>query len=170
MGTRGRPREASHHSLFLQRLTSENVGFITNMLNCEARELHWLLPATVSAMHQRLLAEHGGLPGVREPGGLESALARPRHLFAYGDPAPDLPALAAAYSGGLIRNHPFVDGNKRAGFTAALTFLRLHGWTIDVTQDEAYAATVSLTTRAMTDDDFAGWLRAHLTPRQPGPR
>lgn len=128
-----------------------------------------LLPATVAALHQRLLAEHGGLPGVREPGGLESAPARPRHLLAYGDPAPDLPALAAAYAGGLIRNHPLVDGNKRVAFTAALTFLRLHGWTIDVTQGEAYEATVRLTTHTIPEDDFAGWLRAHLTPRQPGP-
>ena len=135
-----------------------------NLLDCELRAPHWLLPETVVALHQRLLAEHGGLAGVREPGGLESALARPHHLLAYGEPAPDLPALAAAYAGGLIRNHPFVDGNKRVAFTAALTFLRLHGWTIHVTQDEAYEATVRLTTRAMTEEEFAGWLRAHLTP------
>jgi death on curing protein len=124
----------------------------------------WLSAATVEAMHDRLLAEHGGLQGVREPGGVESAMARPKQLFAYGEPPPDLAALATAYAGGFIRNHPFVDGNKRMGFASALTFLRLNGWTVAVDQLEAHRATVALATRETSEEAFAAWIRSHLSP------
>ena len=93
----------------------------------------WLMPGLIPVIHQRQLAEHGGLPGVRDPGGLDAALACPRQLFAYGEPPPDLAALATAYAGGFVRNHPFVDGNKRVGFAAAVAFLRLNGWTVEPT-------------------------------------
>src|SRR5262245_20113189 len=106
----------------------------------------WLEEATIHGIHQRQLAEHGGLGGTRDPGGLESALARGRQLFAYGDPPPDFAALAAAYAGGFVRNHPYVDGNKRVGFAAAVTFLRLNGWNLDATQLEAYTAMIALAT------------------------
>src|SRR3954447_17823949 len=102
----------------------------------------WLRMEAILAAHQRLLAEHGGLSGIREQGGLEAALARRQHLFAYGEPPPDLAALATAYAGGFVRNHPFVDGNKRVALAAAVTFLRLNGRTVDVTQVQAYAATL----------------------------
>ncbi len=73
----------------------------------------WINEPLALAIHKRQLAEHGGLDGVRDPGLLQSALARPRHLFAYNDPTPALPALAASYAFGIARNHPFIDGNKR---------------------------------------------------------
>lgn len=82
----------------------------------------WLAKAEVIAAHERQLAEHGGPPGLRDEGLLESALARPMNLQAYGDP--DVADLAAAYAYGLVRNHAFVDGNKRASFPACTTFLR----------------------------------------------
>jgi death-on-curing protein len=122
----------------------------------------WLLPSAVSAMHQRLLAEHGGLAGVRDPGGLESALARPRQVHAHEDPPPDLAALAAAYAVGFVRNHPFVDGNKRVGFAAAVTFLRLNGANLNAPQPQAYTAMIGLATRELSEAEFAAWLRAHL--------
>lgn len=77
------------------------------------REVIWILDETVRAIHERQVSEHGGSAGLRDEGLLLSALARPRHLLAYGDPPPDAAALAAAYAFGIIRNHPFTDGNKR---------------------------------------------------------
>ena len=127
----------------------------------------WLGEATVHGIHQRQLAEHGGLGGVREPGGVEAALARPRHLLAYGDPPPDLASLAAAYAGGLVRNHPFVDGNKRVALVVARTFLRANGWDLQASQEEKYLAVIGLTTRELSEEEFAAWVRAHLAPWEP---
>jgi death on curing protein len=123
-----------------------------------------LKEATVRGIHARQLAEHGGLDGVREPGGLDSALARPRHLFAYGDPPPDLAALAAAYAGGFLRNHPFVDGNKRVALVTARAFLRLNGCDLAAPAEEKYLAIMGLTTREITEEAFAAWLRGRLAP------
>ena len=85
----------------------------------------WIERALALALHERQLAEHGGGTGVRDEGLLESALAKPQQLFAYGDPPPDLAGLAASLAFGLARNHPFVDGNKRSAFVAAELFLRV---------------------------------------------
>jgi death on curing protein len=128
----------------------------------------WLRANAIAAMHQRLLAEHGGLAGVREPGGVEAALARPQHLFAYGEPPADLAALATAYAGGFVRNHPFVDGNKRVALAAAVTFLRLNGWNLDVTQVQAYTAVLRLAARDISEEEFATWVRAQLKPYPAG--
>jgi len=88
------------------------------------KEPQWLLRETVLALQERLLAEFGGLRGLRDAGLLESALARPAQLFAYGKPS--MCELAAAYAFGLIRNHPFLDGNKRIGFATAVVFLEIN--------------------------------------------
>jgi death-on-curing protein len=127
----------------------------------------WVMLEAVTALHRRLLAEHGGLPGVRDQGGLEAAHARPQHLWAYGDPAPDLAALAACYAGGFVRNHPFVDGNKRVGLAVALAFLRLNEWNAAVSQVDAYINTLKLAAREMSDEEYAAWLRANLVPWRP---
>jgi death-on-curing protein len=87
----------------------------------------WIDERDALALHTRLLALYGGAPGVRDPGLLESATARPRHLHAYAD-KPDVIQLAAAYTTGIIRNHPFVDGNKRTGFVAGVLFLEMNGY------------------------------------------
>ena len=86
----------------------------------------WVARQTVDGLHSDLLAEHGGAPGLRDEGLLESALARPRQIFAYSEC--DLPQLAAAYVAGIVKNHPFIDGNKRTGANASITFLLLDGW------------------------------------------
>jgi death-on-curing protein len=124
----------------------------------------WLEEATVRAIHQRQLAEHGGLGGVREQGGLESALARPRQLFGYGDPAPELAALAACYAGAFVRNHPFVDGNKRVALVAARAFLRRNNWDLRAAPEDKYLAVIGLAAREITEEEFATWIRAHLAP------
>src|SRR5512141_2290341 len=106
--------------------------------------LVWIEKELVVAIHGRQIAEHGGSAGVRDEGLLESALARPQQLHAYGDPAPDLADLAAALASGLARNHPFVDGNKRTAHVAYRTFLALNGAELAATDEEKYVAMLAL--------------------------
>lgn len=115
-------------------------------------------------LHDESLAEHGGRPGLRDEGLLESALARPHQLLAYGEP--DLAALAAAYGFGLVRNHAFVDGNKRAAFLPVGLFLALNGHRLQTSQSEATLTMLALAAGDLTEDEFAQWLREHLQARQ----
>ena len=113
------------------------------------------------ALHDEQLAEHGGLPGIRDEGLLESALDRPRNLDAYGTGL-DLADLAAAYAYGLTRNHPFADGNKRASLVAAETFLVLNGFELDVGDAEIVIVWQSLAAGEIAEADLAAWVRAHV--------
>jgi len=122
----------------------------------------WLEKALVLAVHDRQVAEHGGSAGVRDEGLLESALARPQQLHAYGDPAPDLADLAAALAYGLARNHPFVDGNKRTAHVAYRTFLELNGAELAATDEEKYVAMLALAEGKLAEREFAAWLRERL--------
>jgi len=115
-------------------------------------------------LHDESLAEHGGLPGLRDEGLLESALARPLQLLAYGQP--DAAALAAAYGFGLIRNHVFADGNKRVAFLATGLFLALNGQRLVTTQADATLTVLAMAAGDLSEDEFAHWLRAHTQPRQ----
>lgn len=123
----------------------------------------WLSRALISAIHDEQIAEHGGSPGLRDEGLLESALARPRNLAAYGEP--DLAALAAAYAFGLVRNHPFVDGNKRAAFVAAELFLDLNGQDLVASDEDCVTAMLSLAAGETSEAEFTAWLRARARPR-----
>jgi len=105
------------------------------------------------------LATFGGATGIRDRGLLESALSRPIHLLAYG--APSVFDLAASYGFGLVRNHPFVDGNKRTGFTVAVTFLELNGYRFEATEAGATVQTLALAAGAMTEADYSAWLQAN---------
>jgi len=125
----------------------------------------WLEKALVLAIHDRQLAEHGGSAGVRDVGLLESALARPQQLHAYGDPAPDLADLAAALAHGFARNHPFVDGNKRTAAVACETFLELNGATLEAEDLELYPLYLALAEGKLGEQDFAAWLREHVRTR-----
>ena len=118
----------------------------------------WLLPGVVIAMHGELLAEHGGSPGVRDAGLLSSALARPQNQAAYDEPS--VFDLAAAYAFGIVRNHPFVDGNKRTGFLAAYAFLNLNGWELRAPEAEAVAAVVALAAGEVDEEGFSDWLKS----------
>lgn len=108
------------------------------------------------------LAEHGGGEGIRDAGLLDSALSRPKNLFAYTDEEADLASLAAAYAYGLVRNHPFVDGNKRTAFVVCRTFLRLNGRELEASQEEKYLTFLHLAESRLTEKDLAGWIRDHL--------
>ena len=119
----------------------------------------WLLEGVVAALHDEQIAEHGGRLGTRDAGLLSSSLARPQNQVAYGDPS--VFDLAAAYAYGIIRNHPFVDGNKRTGFLAAYVFLDLNGWELIAPEDEAVAAVLALATGEMQEVGFSGWLQTN---------
>ncbi|MBO9513866.1 MAG: type II toxin-antitoxin system death-on-curing family toxin [Variovorax sp.] len=119
--------------------------------------------ATLVLLHDESLAEHGGAPGLRDEVLLRSALARPLNLVAYGEP--DVAALAATYALGLAKNHPFVDGNKRAAFLALGLFLALNGWRLAVGQAEATLTMQDVAAGAMEEQRLAAWIREHFQPR-----
>src|SRR5690606_12739141 len=120
------------------------------------------------AIHERQLAEHGGGSGIRDEGMLESALARPQQLHAYGDPPPDVADLAASLAFGLARNHPFVDGNKRTAAVACETFLLLNGSTLEADDLELYPAYLARAEGTLSEADFAAWLRPRLQAKPRG--
>ena len=122
----------------------------------------WLLEETIVAIHQRQIAEHGGGEGLRNEGLLSSTLARPQNLFSYGEPPPDLAALAAAYAFALARNHPFVDGNKRTALIAARTFLLLNGVNLETGQDEKFLTFLRLAEGSLTEEELASWIRERI--------
>jgi death-on-curing protein len=122
----------------------------------------WLLEATVLITHEISLANHGGGAGIRDTGLLESALARPRNLYEYGDP--DIPELAAAYMSGIVKNHPFVDGNKRAGFLSGAAFLELNGYQLTASEPEATQAVMALAAGDISDSQLVSWLRDNSKP------
>jgi death on curing protein len=119
----------------------------------------WVLREVVLALQERLLAEFGGRSGVRDGGLLDSALARPQQRIAYGKPT--LFELAAAYAFGLMRNHPFVDGNKRVGFTTAVLFLELNGYQFTASEAQATLKTLALAARDLDEAGYAAWLQAN---------
>jgi death-on-curing protein len=119
----------------------------------------WVLRETVLTLHEQSLAEFGGAAGIRDEGLLDSALAKPENLFAYGKPT--LFELAASYGFGLVKNHPFVDGNKRVGFIVAVVFLELNGYRFQATEAEAAVRTLALAAGEMSEADFAAWLKAN---------
>ena len=124
----------------------------------------WVVLATVLAIHDEQLAEHGGLLGVRDIGLLESAMSRPRNLAAYGDPEPDVAALAAAYAFGIAKNHPFVDGNKRVSAVVTRLFLRLNGYDFTASEMTRLRAWLSLAAGETEENDFAEWIRGNIGP------
>ena len=127
------------------------------------KEPKWLQPETVLAVHEMLLAEHGGSTGLRDAGLLESALNRPRQRFAYDDKA-SIYELAALYGHGLAGNHPFVDGNKRIALTTAAVFLEINGHRLQAPEPEAVVAIEELAAGRMNETAFATWLEAHSRP------
>jgi death on curing protein len=122
----------------------------------------WIEQALALAIHDRQLAEHGGQSGIRDQGLLDSALARPLQLHAYGEPTPDLADLAASLAFGLARNHPFLDGNKRTAHVCYRTFLALNDAKLLASEEEKYVAMLALAEGTLSEADFAAWLRRHI--------
>ncbi len=117
----------------------------------------WVLREVVIALQERLLAEFGGAAGIRDQATLESVLARPGNLFAYASPG--LFDLAGAYAFGLVRNHPFVDGNKRIGFATAALFLELNGLVFSAAESDAVIQTLALAAGELDESGYAAWLK-----------
>ena len=118
----------------------------------------WLSRPAIEAMHDELLVEHGGASGLRDAGLLDSALARARTLHAYGEA--DLFVLAAATAFGIVRNHPFVDANKRTAFLAAYVFLRVNGLHLVADEADTVSSMLALAAGETGEAEFAAWLRA----------
>lgn len=123
----------------------------------------WIDKQALLLLHGESLAEHGGTAGIRDSGLLDSALARAPNLAAYGEP--DVAALAATYGFGIARNHPFVDGNKRAAFLSVGLFLAMNGYRLVTTQADATVVMLALAAGELDEAEFAGWLRTHVEPR-----
>lgn len=123
----------------------------------------WVNRQVLLLLHDESLAEHGGAPGLRDEGLLDSALARPLNLALYTKP--DVASLAAAYGVGLAKNHAFVDGNKRAAFLATGMFLAVNGYRLHATQAEATLAVLAVAAGEMDEVTFAQWIRTHIKPR-----
>ncbi|MDB5931097.1 MAG: death-on-curing family protein [Polaromonas sp.] len=130
----------------------------------------WIGKSALLLLHGESLAEHGGLAGLRDEGLLDSALNRPLNLLAYADPdnpaaIPDAAALAASYTVGLAKNHPFVDGNKRAAFLATGLFLYLNGYRLKASQADATLTILAVASGELDESGYAAWLRVHAELR-----
>lgn len=122
----------------------------------------WLPLDLILRLHDRQIELHGGLAGIRDPGLVDSAIARPLNAWSYGES--DLFTLASLYAAGLIRNHPFLDGNKRIGFLSALLFLEANGWKMAAPMAERLAFTLQLAASEIDDSHYADWLRRSCIP------
>ena len=128
------------------------------------KEPVWLTRLVVETVHFDQIREHGGLHGLRDEGLLESALARPQHKWTYKR-RPDLASLAAAYGYGLVRNHPFRDGNKRIAFLAMVIFLGLNGFDLEAAETDVVTTMVTAASGQLTERQLANWVRKHVAPR-----
>lgn len=123
----------------------------------------WVDKRLLLVLHDESLAMHGGLSGIRDEGLLDSALARPEHLAVYGEP--DIAALAASYGVGLAKNHPFVDGNKRAAFLAVGLFLMINGRKLTASQVDATLTVLAVAAGEMDEVGLGEWIRRNSAAR-----
>jgi death-on-curing protein len=126
----------------------------------KSRKWAWVPLNAVLAIHDEQVAEHGGIRGLRDPAAVDSALARPRNLLAYGKP--DAAALAAAYAFGLCGNHGFFDGNKRTAYVVAETFLDLNGYAMEASDEEVVSAMLAVASGVISEDKLAKWFRSFI--------
>ena len=122
------------------------------------KRLRWLTVGAVVAIHEELISRYGGRPGIRTPESLDSALARPKNLAAY-KPEANLPELAAAYAWGLLRNHPFFDGNKRIALASLVVFLELNGWKLDCSEAEETAKVLQAAAGEIDETAWKAWVQ-----------
>ena len=123
------------------------------------KEPYWLTREECLALHEMMLSQYGGSEGLRDDNMLESALAKPRQLFAYGQPT--MSDLAASYVFGVVKNHPFIDGNKRTGFMLDAGFLERNGYQFHASEAEAAVRTLALAAGEMTEAEYAAWLKVN---------
>jgi death on curing protein len=128
------------------------------------QEPKWIQRAWLDVVHADQIRQHGGSPGVRDHALIESALARPQNLYAYGDNA-DIAQSGAAYAYGIARNHGFIDGNTRVAFQAMYVFLGVNGYRLVAPEPEVVRVMLDVAAGNLTEDGLAAWVRAHLEPR-----
>ena len=126
------------------------------------KEPVWIDERDALALHDRLLALHGGAVGLRDDGLLKSALARPQQHFAYAE-SPDIVNMAAAYTWGIVCNHPFVDGNKRTGFVVGVLFLELNGYRFNASEEDAAQMVLELASGNLDEAGYIAFLRAYAS-------
>lgn len=122
------------------------------------REPIWIGVLEALVLHDMQLVTFGGAAGVRDVGLLESALARPRNLLVYGKKRPSLVRLAAAYAFGIIKNHPFIDGNKRTALVIAFAFLEVNGVEMNASEEDAYQMFMDLASGRVSEEEFGAWI------------
>lgn len=125
----------------------------------------WVRQDVVLTMHEEALAVHGGAEGARDLGLLQSAMARPKNLFAYSEQPPSLAKLAASYAKGIVANHPFVDGNKRTAFIVSVTFLRLNDLRLTATKEDRVLTFWGLADVSLTEEELVEWFERNTAPR-----
>lgn len=125
-------------------------------------EPKWITKDILLAVHAELLNRFGGLSGIRDEGLLDSAINRPKHLLSYGSPT--LLQMAASYAHGIVKNHPFLDGNKRTGFMSAYIFLGVNGWSLQAPEEEAVLETLALAAGETSEEAYAAWLERTSVP------
>ncbi len=121
-------------------------------------EIKWILEEAAYAIHQRQIAEHGGINGIRDENLLSSALARPQNLKAYIENV-EISQLAASYAFGIAKNHPFLDGNKRTAYVVMRTFLLLNSFDIEAAQEEKYLTFLKLAEGTLSEDELFEWIK-----------
>lgn len=126
------------------------------------KEPYWLTREECLALHEMMVAQHGGINGLRDSGLLDSAIGKPQNMFCYGNPT--MADLAASYASGIIQNHPFLDGNKRTGFMMAAGFLERNDLEFFATEADAAIRTLALAAGEMTEESYAAWLEANSKP------
>jgi|ERR1700722_9501525 death-on-curing protein len=124
----------------------------------------WMELADAVIAHDLEIAAHGGSTGIRDSGLLDSALARPKNIWAYAETPPSLPILAAAYAFGISANHPFVDGNKRTALLISFAFLDVNGHEVNASQEDAYVTILALAAGELTEDELTNWFERNTIP------
>lgn len=127
--------------------------------------MNWIDREIALGTHRQMIAQYGGGDGVRDESALLAGLNRAQNHHAYGNPTPDIAELAAVYAGGIILNHPFVDGNKRTGYILASLFIEWNGYILTTSEVDVVIWTLKLAARACEESDYAGWLRANMKER-----
>jgi len=125
----------------------------------------WMKSVDALIAHDLQLAAHGGSEGIRDTGLLESALAKPKNLWAYSETSPSLFRLAASYAFGISSNHPFIDGNKRTALVVSFAFLDVNGLEVTASQEDAYLTFLSLAADETSEEQLAAWFEQNTSPR-----
>ena len=129
------------------------------------KEPNWLTKESIHAIHSLSISWFGGADGLRDAQALDASLNRPLQHFNYADPEPTIHELAAVYCSGIVKSHPFIDGNKRTGFMAAYSFLGINGYQLTATEEEAAVQILALAASRLSDEELTAWLKINCVEK-----